>query len=965
MAVVIAKGDASIIINAQETEAKLCFVPNSGGLGWDTDAVCKLAGENHLSPPPSPQTLEPFLRKASKAKEPMELVLYEGVPPENPVSENVVWAELPFPGDILPLKEEVLSQAGGPELYRIKTEKIKRETIVKKPNKLPFLPPKEEVVVVWDKRETREAVEVNPEIKETRYAERDKKLGTISPPKPGKPGKNVFGRPIPPVQQGDSAFLLGRGLLRDKNDIRAEYGGILRIGENWADIIPLAKPSWNIAPGSDGVTLFLKFSPGDPRFPVPTGEEILGSVQGTDAAALVGPGEVDEAIGESVKTGENLIAFPLFKTQEADARVVISPDQTKAELRLRKGLAGARSLDMRTISQAIKDSKVQGFDLEKLKAALQDFMGGKTVELTYPLVEGKPSTRGKDKEIKILAPLLPEGEKAALLERLKNLPQSAGPEVFPLAEAAGAAIVKKGDRIAQIEKSPGGEPGQDVFGNVLPGLPGNDPELKLFQGLRQHGLDILAGQDGLLLIGGSGKNFQGGIIDYRDAAVTVHISEDAMEASADLVRETGAGNPLKQETILKALADAGVSRGIDPRAAEAALRLVQSKGNCTAQVLARGEPPVAQGASPVTWLVPVTSAKGRGLSVAKGTALVDIGGEIAEGREGFDVTGKVLESGEAAALTLEHDGSIIENPIQGGKRLTAAYAGELNFDGKTLKISTIQGIKGDVGQATGNISFSGEVRITGKVSPGFTVMGGGNVLIAGSAESALVSAGGKVMIAQGVIGGGRGVVRARTTIEASFVEQATLMAVEDIRVKTSCSLCNIKTNGKLLIAGEAGKLVGGVCKARLGVIAANIGSEQGNQTEISFGQDYLVRDQIEAAEREIEKIKAELLRIEKNLKQAEQNPASLNALRAEKVKFMKTMEQAKLKVFTLREKFEEHFESEIRVRGLIYPGVVMESHDRYYEIIQKRSQVIFFFDRESGRIKERMYVANNTVSGMA
>jgi uncharacterized protein (DUF342 family) len=960
MAVIIAKGDASIIINAQETEAKLLFVPNSEGLGWDLDAINKLAGDNRLSPPPSPKILEPFLQKAVKAKGPMELVIYEGFPPEDPVNEYAVWEALPMPEDIVPLRDEVLSNAGAPELYRIKTEKIKRERVVKKPNKLPFLPPKEEVVVTWDKREIREAAEVNPEVKETRYAEKGKKLGTLFPPKPGKPGKNVFGRPIPPVQKGDGAFLLGPGLSREKNEIRAQYGGIIRIGEGWADVVPLAKPVWKIAPGSDGVTLFFTFEPGDPRFSVPSGAEILASVQGAETADLVAPEELDELIGESVKTREDVMAFPLFRTREAEARVVISPDQLKAELYLRKGVAGARPLEMKAISQAIKDSRVQGFDVEKLKAAIHAFMQGTEVELKdYLLVEGKASARGKDKAIKLLAAPLPEEQKTALLGRFKALPPGSLGLSFPPEEATALVIAGKGARIAQIEKSADGEPGKDIFGHVLPGLPGNDPELKLFRGLRQHGSDILAEEPGLLLIKGSEKTFWGEILDYQDGTITVHVSEDAMEASVDLARERGTGKPLKQEDILKALAEAGVTKGVLPGAVEAALRLAFAQGRCTAQVLARGEPPVAPGAPAVKWLVPVerdpsgNMARGRSFSVAQGTALAEILPLGGEGRAGFDVKGTVLDPEKGLSVTVEHDGSITEVPEGQGKRLVAARSGELSFNGTILTISTLRGIKGDVGPATGNVNFSGEVRIAGKVCPGFTVMGGGDVLIAGSAESALISSGGKVAIAQGIIGAGKGVVRARNTIEAAFVEQATLMAVEDIRIKQGCTLCNIKTNGKLLISGEEGKLAGGVCKARYGVNAAHIGSEQGSRTEISFGQDYLVKDQIEAAEREIEKIKGGLIQVDKKIKQAAGIPPALEAARGEKVKLMKLLEQANLKVFTLREKFEEHFESEVRIRGTVYPGVVMESHDRYYEVTQKRSRVIFYFDRESGRIKER------------
>ncbi|MDR2258490.1 MAG: FapA family protein, partial [Treponema sp.] len=475
MAAVIAKGSASIVINPRETEAALVFTPDPGGLGWDADAVIKLIGESRLSPSPSPKTLEPFLQKAAKQKanDPLKLVLFQGTPPEDPAGEEIAWEPLPIPQDIEPLREETLAKAGKPELFRVKTEKIKRESIVKKHNPLPFLPPKEEKVVTWEKKEIREAVEAVSEPREIRYAEKGKKLGTLTPPKPGKPGKTVFNKPIPPAAMGDGTYLLGAGLDREKNEIYARCSGFLRIGDHWADVAPLAKPVWTADRGVDGVTFFFSFEPGDPRFPLPTGAEVLAAAvaKGAAESGMVDPETVDAVIQAAVKTGEAAAAVPLTLTREALARVDIRPDKMEAVLNLRKGAAGGRPLEMKAISQALRDSKVRGFDAEKLKADIKTFMEGPEPELRdYPLVQGKPSTRGADREIRLL--VKPLEDTAALLERLKTVPPdklaSGGAVVFPLAEAAGAALVEKGARVAQITGSAGGEPGKDVFGNVLP-----------------------------------------------------------------------------------------------------------------------------------------------------------------------------------------------------------------------------------------------------------------------------------------------------------------------------------------------------------------------------------------------------------------------------------------------------------------------------------------------------------------
>ena len=77
------------------------------------------------------------------------------------------------------------------EIYRVKIEKIKKEKTVKKPGALPFMPQKEEIVVTWDKKQIREKVEVDPGIRQLKYAVRGTKIGTTNPPVPGMPGKSA------------------------------------------------------------------------------------------------------------------------------------------------------------------------------------------------------------------------------------------------------------------------------------------------------------------------------------------------------------------------------------------------------------------------------------------------------------------------------------------------------------------------------------------------------------------------------------------------------------------------------------------------------------------------------------------------------------------------------------------------------------------------------------------------------
>ncbi|MDR2072921.1 MAG: FapA family protein [Spirochaetaceae bacterium] len=948
---VIAKGTAELIINQDETEAKLLFTPAADGLGWDADAVVKLAREKNLSPLPAPGDIEKFIQKAARAKASMETILVMGEAPEPAEGETVVWETLAIPPDIAPFKETILGKAGEPSLFRTRIEKVKRITLVKKPGKFPFLKPKEEVATVWEKREIKEPVHAAPEVQDLRYAGRNKKLGILAAAKPGKPGKNVYGRSIAPPAPEDPLFYLGTGIRKEKNELWADYSGFVRIGKNWADLAPLAKPDWELTLGSDGVTLFLNFYPGDSHFTLPQAETILEEARkkGAPEEVLVEPGEIDLAIAHSMKTGKELPALPLFITLEAEARVEVSSDLQRAELFLRKGTAGAGPLEMGRISRAIKDSRVQGFDAEALKKVIYSFMDGRALTLRHVLAEGKEATRGADKEISLLAKPLEAEIKTALLARLGKLHTVPDPrQGFPASEAEQFCPVQKGDILAQISRPSQGEQGRDVYGGFIPGLPGNDPELKLFRGLSQRDAYVVADISGLLLVKGSGKVFWGTIIDYRDAQVTVHVPEDGMEASAELIGELGPGQPLTEEWVYRALAEAGVSRGIDKDAVETACKLAALKGKAS-QVLARGEAPVAAGGIEISWRIPVRASQNK-IPVRAGMILAELH-ESVQGKAGFDVRGRELQAEENRDLSWDQT---VQATEEGGvKILTAVQGGELLFDGTGLSVTTLKEIKGDVGAPTGNVNFPGEVRITGKVHAGYSVMSGKDIFIGGSVEGALVSSGGKAVIVQGINGGSRGVIRARTTIDTAFAEAATLLAVEDIRVVGRCMSCLVKTNGRVLLTGENGWLAGGICRARRGIKAVELGTEKRGGTEISFGQDYLIQDQIEIAEREIAKIRSAIIKIEETIKKIPENSPQLEAARTEKVRLLKLREQYSLKIFTLREKFEEHHESEIAVKGIVHPGVVMESHGRYYEITEKRQNVIFCFNKETGHIIEK------------
>jgi uncharacterized protein (DUF342 family) len=975
MAGTVIKGAVSIEIDLLEIDVSLRFVPDKSGEDWSAERIIQILGEKRVSPLPSARIVDELFQKLAKAKEKQTVSLVKGAPAEPPQPERIIWADLPIPEDLKAIAGTAIDSAGPPKLFRVVVDKIKHETIVKKPSPIPFMPPKEEVVVTWEKKETREPVFVEPTVLDTAYAEKGQKIGTLQARKPGKPGKSVFGKPVQPPADTGGDFHTADTIERDKNEVKALISGVLRIGANWADLVPLVRPAWNVEKSPDGASILLSYEPGTKGLPSPNATDILAVAIGLGVKAedLCTAEELEKEIGRATQTGMAIKSFSLSRRKDAEALVDLGTDKQKAILFLRKGTGGGAPLELKAISEAIKTSGVRGFSAEKVKTdILTFFKGPETVLADYLLVEGKAPTRGKDREVLVTAAFLAEKERIALAERVASSSRSGLPMEHPgfflPLEATGVALVEKDVKIAAVTRPPPGSPGNDIFGNNLPGLPGNDPLIQLCAGLRMSKDDIFTDTAGALFNKKTDTAYSAYVVPYKDSSISVNITPDTMSATIELEKESGGGIPLSAEAVNKAITSAGVIRGVDGMAVAEALGQAFEHGSCPAMIIARGEPPVASGTSEMKWFVQKPTGKGvtlrengradfknqdRFLTISEGIPIAEIVKQSEAGKSGWDVTGKELPADKGQAIEFTHDDSIREEPTETGVRLIAGKTGELVIDGTALAINALHGVKGDVGPGTGNINFPGEVRIGGGILPGYAVVGGGDVLIAGAVEAALVSAGGKALISLGVIGSGKGIVRARQTIEASFVEKATLLAVGDIRIKNGCMQSQVKTNGKLRLLGDKGYLIGGVCRARAGVEAMNVGTERGTRTEISFGQDYLVKDQIEVSERELDRIKTALTETEKKIQAAVGSPFSLDNARAEKVKLMKLMEKHGMQLFTLREKFEEHHESEVRVRGNVFPGVVLESHGRYLEIKQKKGQVVFYFDREVGRILDK------------
>ena len=972
-----AKGKLDLQVDDSGMEAALVFVPDDErGSLWNKPKIANFLEEKGIVTGISEEALDGALAEFSEAEEKVRKVVAEGTPPEQ--SETFYhWEECPVPEELSAEAERILTTAPPPEITRSRSSREKVKKKVSKKSNLPFVKPKQEVVEQWETKKWEEPVEVDPTVVDSGWVDEGQLIAKKEQGQEERSGLSVYGTRVRPSGEEKEEFFPGRGLREDREALYALYSGFLRRGEHWAEVIPFSRHRWELTESKDRATCYLSFQPGEEAAPVPGAEHILEAARqrGFTQEELLPTDEVERLIRSALKSGEEIREEPLTLARDGWYEITVSEDKLKATLSMEKGSARGKALPLKEVAREIKKRGFKGLDFEKVKSDLLEFYRSEGRELhDYLLAEGTAPEKAPDRSIEFTCEFLPEEEMERLLEAAKKqvtAEEYPSLKVYPLKEVQKMAWVKQETVFAELSTREQAASGEDVFGRPLEGKPGNDPDLDMHEHVGLKNDFLYAETEGILDKGEAEGEIKLRVRRHRDAAVTVTLSKDAMQAFLTLQEAEGSGEPLTLERVSAALEQRGVVKGINSAAVSNALEKARGGEEVEGFKVAEGIPPIDPGRSRLKFAVRRASGKSYTIkengkadykqqdhitTVEKDQLIARIVSSDTKPRDGWDVLGNKKPAKDPPPLSLEIGENIRQEEGEtGGTKLYAQENGELYYDQKRIRVHTVHTVQNDVDLHTGNINFPGEVQVGGNVTRGFYVMAGSDVKIAGNIEGALVSSGGSVTVKQGIVGGNKAVVRAKKDIRTTFAEQATLLAVGDLKVKNSCLRCDIKCNGTLQLVSPKGELVGGETQTRRGLAAQQLGNEKHVTTRISFGQDYLVFDQIQKQEKEIGKLKENITQLDNQMRDYEKRGQrkALDNARNEKLKLMKLIEKRSMHLFSLRERYEEHFESRIEVRGKVYPGVIFESHGRFLEISSVKQKVAFTFDEEKGRIVEQ------------
>jgi uncharacterized protein (DUF342 family) len=668
---------------------------------------------------------------------------------------------------------------------------------------------------------------------------------------------------------------------------------------------------------------------------------------------------------------------------DGKAEVTITPDRLRAMLWLRKGQGGGAPLTPAAVSEAIRASRVRGYNVEALRTATRAFFDGPDRELTgYILAQGKAPRPGSESRLEWLTSFVPAEEMETIrasLEAQQGSGKAAGSEEeFPLSRLEAVARVSSDARILRVTPPGTGVPGVDVYGAPVAADPGRAADVRLLGGLAMRGNTVVAIRAGLLLKAGDGMAVLLAVRQHRDAVLTVRITNDRMRGTLTFLPAEGTGASLRAEDVHERIRQAGVQKGINEERLVQALDRIARGVPFSDLVIAEGRPVRVDISQRIDFHVRLASGKAvtfrpdgradfraqdRMTRVRAGDLIATMRPRDPRTEEGWDVTGAALSPPAEDVETLE-PGPGVRGDLQtdGTMRFTAETSGELRRDGSVLSVMDVHFVSGDVDMSSGNVKFPGNVRVGGTVRSGFAVEAGGILEVEGAVEGSLLTAESGITIGQGIKGESRAILRSKKGIESLFAEQASLLAVGNVHLHGPCVRCRVKSNGKLDLDSEKGNLVGGEVRASKGAVLQNIGTPGGIRTFLAFGQDYLVKDQIDRLEREIEGLTSRLGSLNAEMRQlAAASPAGpvlpgspLAKARAQKHTAMKLIDERKLQLIGLRDRFDEHVASSVVVRGTLYPGTVLESHGRRYETRTEKRMITLTFDPAQGRIVEKL-----------
>ncbi len=267
---------------------------------------------------------------------------------------------------------------------------------------------------------------------------------------------------------------------------------------------------------------------------------------------------------------------------------------------------------------------------------------------------------------------------------------------------------------------------------------------------------------------------------------------------------------------------------------------------------------------------------------------------------------------------------------QDKKTYIARESGKIELKNNEITIQPLLVVT-EVTISTGNLRFNGSIWVKGNVGSGVVIQSKDELIIEGNVEAAHLQSGKRIVIKNGVSGGGLAVIESAEDIHGKFFESATLTANGGIYANYVMS-SNMIAGKEIVISGSKGAIIGGNAAAVNGIKAHHIGNRAGLLTNISLGVSKAMIEKEEEAEIKLKKFQSELEIFEEAYRKLQKQypPEVRNEmelyLKVEQATYIKRkqMEQQVERTKELEEKRNKANEAKMMVYGILNAGTVVQ-----------------------------------------
>ncbi len=280
----------------------------------------------------------------------------------------------------------------------------------------------------------------------------------------------------------------------------------------------------------------------------------------------------------------------------------------------------------------------------------------------------------------------------------------------------------------------------------------------------------------------------------------------------------------------------------------------------------------------------------------------------------------------------------------------AATDGKVEYKDGRLEVTNLLVLE-SLTKANGSIYFDGSIYVRGTIGDGVELRATKDILVDGFTESAMIEAGGDVILREGNNAGGRGYIKAERDVMGKFFENARIIAGGSIKANY-CLNSVIDAEKDIEISGEKAILAGGISRAGENIISYYIGNVAGVKTMIQAGRQEKYKEELTRLDIDRSGVERELvlLKTAYNDMKRKMPPEVRNSnpmyLKIEQALYIKESELNY--ILKNREDIQneaaKNKHAKVVVQGIIYQGVRMNINGARWE--SKQTSNVTFRNRD-------------------